>query len=152
MAGRRLPVQVLPRLRGCWVGLAAAILERYGLPPELGSYVTGFYKALRHWFESDGAVASEPVCPRVGALQGCPLSCLLMAGIMSVWVMAMRAVPDTKTHVFADDRIVSTSSEKPEERLVEAAETSGKVDKALGLERHPDKRAAATPPRRGARG
>ena len=114
------------------------------MPGSLTQYLPGFYSQMRHWFEADGAVAEEGVNPLRGALQGCPISCLLMASIMSVWVVALREIPEVQAHVFVDDRIVSTTSETPEECLVEASLLSGELDEVLGLERHPDKRAAAS--------
>ena len=77
------------------------------------------------------------------------MSCLLMAAIMAVWVHAMREVPGVATKVYVDDRIVTTTSEEPEERLQEASAQSGRVDAALGLERHPDKSRSASSEQRG---
>ena len=56
----------------------------------------------------------------------------------------MRTIPEIATKVYVDDRVVTTTSNTPEERLAEAHKRSGEVDAALGLERHPDKHQAAS--------
>ena len=96
--------------------IALRILEKYGMPWHLSSYVSAFYDQLKHWFESAGAAAAAPTQPEVGVLQSCPASCLLMAAIMAVWVHAMREVPGVATKVYVDDRIVTATSDEPEER------------------------------------
>ena len=126
------------------------VLEKYGLPQGLVHYIQGFCDQLEHSFGANGAVAAENAHPEVGGLQGCPLTCLIMGAIMSVWVMAMKEVPDVETKVFVDDRIVTTTSQSPDETLAAASVKSGEVDAALGLERHPDKRQAASSSRRDA--
>ena len=86
--------------------------------------------------------------PAISVLQGCPRSIILMAAIMTIWVRAMRSVPDASTHVFVDDRVVSTRSATLEVPLQAAATRNAEVDAALGLTRHLDKQSGASSTKR----
>jgi Reverse transcriptase (RNA-dependent DNA polymerase). len=127
-----------------WLAVAARILRRLGLPEPFVRFVLDFYAHVVHWFEVGGACAAQGVAPLRGILQGCPVSCLLMSALMSCWVHALAEVPDLSVAVFVDDRIASTPSAHPERVLRRASLLSGRVDRALGLKRHPGKRAVAS--------
>ena len=70
---------------------------------------------------------------------------------MSAWVNATKEMPDVETKVFVSDRIVTTTLQSPDETLAATSVKSGEVGAVLGLERHPDKRKAASSSRKGRR-
>ncbi|MEC8274236.1 MAG: reverse transcriptase domain-containing protein [Pseudomonadota bacterium] len=126
--------------------VAVHLLRRFGLPEALGRYILRFYEGQNRWMQAAGATAAAPLKPEISILQGCPLSCLLLAALMATWVRAVaNAAPEVQAGIYVDDRFLSTDSEEPEGPLEQAVIAGAAADLALGFLRHPDKkRAAAT--------
>ena len=81
------------------------ILERLGLPHQIGDVLRVFYTQHRKWCELDGACTREPVTVTNGLLQGCPASMLLLAAQATLWVKHVREkVPEVRLGVYVDDR------------------------------------------------
>jgi hypothetical protein len=131
-------------LRKCFDTVSAQqaihVLRMLGLPEGLAVVLEDFYGRQRKWVECKGAVARDPITCGRGILQGCPASCLLLAGIMAAWVRHVQnKCPGVDFGVYLDDRSLWTSRENPEEALEEALLAAKEVDDAAGLELHPDK-------------
>jgi hypothetical protein len=132
-----------------WIDVVEHIVRRFGMPEGLSSYVRCFYELQERWMEAAGATATQPISPERSILQGCPLSCIWMAAVMTIWVVALREIPQIECKVYVDDRIVSTTDEEPLGPLTAASERSDEVDSALGLTKHPGKKRAASTTARG---
>ena len=125
------------------------IIRRFGMPPGMTAYLRCLDELQTRWLEAAGATAAEPISPERSILQGCPLSCIWMAAVMTVWVHALRGIPQIECKVYVDDRIVSTNAAEPLGPLTAAARRSDEADAALGLTKHPGKKKAASTTKKG---
>ena len=88
---------------------AIELWKCWGAPRGVARVLGEFYERHERWVECRGAVATRPIKPVRALLQGCPASALLLAAIMSVWVVAVKKrVPDINVGGFLDDRILWT--------------------------------------------
>jgi hypothetical protein len=63
----------------------------------------------------------------------------MLAGIMTVWHHHVSRVPDIRCGIFIDDRTLWSTGPNPVRTLQEALEVAKPIDRAFGLEWHPDK-------------
>jgi endonuclease/exonuclease/phosphatase family metal-dependent hydrolase len=140
---------------------AARVLQKRGAPPQLMPLIAAFYEDQQRWVEWQGCVHPSPIVPTRSLLQGCPLSPLLLAAIMTVWhqeVDRELSAPggleeptgqgsSSKAKVYIDDRTLWSRGPRATEVLERALEAGAKVDKAAGMIEHPGKRGifASTP-------
>ena len=116
------------------------ILEKLGLPEQIGDVFRCFYDNHRKWFQMDGCVAGEAVCVTNGLLQGCPASMLLLAAQAATWVMNVKEKePRVQIGVYVDDRALTAGGEDAVEVLINATKAGDRVDAILGHEKHPNK-------------
>ena len=110
---------------------AISLWESWGAPPGLVRTLREFYERHERWVEYRGAVAQVPLRPKRSLLQGCPASPLLLAGIMTVWVLRVRQVlPDVSMGVYLDDRTIWALGEEGP-RLI--AKALGWVRRWIGI-------------------
>ena len=120
---------------------AVRILTKLGLPDSVANTILQFYRRNLRWIECKGAVHSEPLEALRSLLQGCPASCLFLAGQMAVWVRhVQRKEPRAALGAYVDDRTAWTETEADGASVLKnVLEASAEVDTALGAELHPDK-------------
>ena len=81
--------------------------------------------------EWQGYTARQAISCERGLLQGCPLSCALLAGLMSVWYWHVKqTAPSIRISVYIGDSTMWAQELEPLQRSLEA---SSEVDEALGL-------------------
>ena len=84
-------------------------------------------QVLSKWLGS----STKPFGCSRGLLQGCPLSCGLLAGLMTVWYWHIKAsAPQVCVSVFIDDRTLWSSDWR---QLCLSLEASSRIEEALGL-------------------
>lgn len=118
---------------------ALRVLTAFGAHPSLVRVLSVFYQGHTRWLEWMQAVSTQPAPYTRGLLQGCPASCLMLAGIMTVWHHHVSRVPDIRCGIFIDDRTLWSTGPNPVRTLQEALEVAKPIDRAFGLEWHPDK-------------
>ena len=120
-----------------------SVVGGMGGPSNVVRVLREFYQRQERWVEYRGAVDPQPIKPVRSIVQGCPASALMLAGIMTVWVeYVKRREPDVRMGVFLDDRTVwaRDSGEGVENIIRRVLNKGAGVDKAFGLQEHPDKR------------
>ena len=111
---------------------ALLIWEKLGAPRSVTSLLQAFYSGQTKVMEWQGFSARKPIeCTR-GLLQGCPLSCGLLAGLMSTWYWHVKTLaPLIRMSIFIDDRTLWSDNRH---ELFRALEASAVVEQALGLQ------------------
>ena len=110
---------------------ALRVWRRLGAPMPLLGVIRSFYDGQTKTMEWQGYTARQAISCARGLLQGCPLSCALLAGLMSVWYWHVKqAALSIRISVYIDDRTLWAQELEPLQRSLEA---SNEVDEALGL-------------------
>ena len=89
------------------VNILQAILvwHSFGAPPQVCTLLKNFYQDLTKTMEWQRCTALNSIKCSRGLLQGCPSSCALLAGLMSVWTFSIKfAAPSIAASIFVDDR------------------------------------------------
>ena len=130
----------------CW--------EQLGSPAQV-KMLKDVYQSQQRWVECEGVVHLVPLKPTLSLLQGCPASPALLAGLMTVWMMAAQGknAPENprgscenevQVGIHIDDRTLWVETPKRRvrkavQKLKEFVERGDKADKVLGWELHPDR-------------
>ena len=112
---------------------ALRVWHRLGAPQSLLGVIRTFYDGQTKikTMKWQGYTARQAIACQQGLLQGCPLSCAQLAGLMSVWYWHVKqAAPSINTSVYIDGRTMWAQELSPLQRRLEA---SGEVDAALGF-------------------
>lgn len=90
-------------------GIMLRVARELGMHEDVLRALGAMYSKLRSRFKCGSAVGVEYVSTN-GTLQRCPLSLVLLNGLMSVWCRAMEEkVPDAEPSVFVDDARATAS-------------------------------------------
>ena len=87
----------------------------------------------RKVFRLDGCLSQKWECGHHGLLQGCPLSPLLLAAVMSVWTTAAAKDPAVRLGVFVDDRTAWTNGANATTSLQKLLQVTEEVDALSGF-------------------
>lgn len=124
---------------------AIAVLEKLGLDAGVVKVLRYFYNHYQRWVEYRGACCSDPLRPNCSILQGCPASCILLAGVMEVWIRAIKAaVPGVQTNIFIDDRAIWAVGRNAAKKLHDATSKADEIDPLFHWKCRHDKGAVAT--------
>ena len=116
------------------------VLVSFGLPQNVAKALGEFYTLQRRWIQHDNCMAKDAIAPLNSLLQGCPFSCLILAGLMTVWVQEVTSkVPEAQIGIFVDDRTIWTEHAEPDAILDRVMDAAAVVDDAMGWQLHPDK-------------
>ena len=84
--------------------------SKLGAPSDILRSLKVFYFKQSKTMEWQGFTSEYPPRCTRGLLQGCPCSCPLLAGLMTVWLKAVKQVaPAAEFSIFVDDRTLWTS-------------------------------------------
>ena len=109
---------------------ALRVWSKLGAPHTVVAVLQSFYDKQTKTMEWLGSSTKPFGCSR-GLLQGCPLSCGLLAGLMTVWYWHIKAsAPQVCVSVFIDDRTLWSSDWR---QLCLSLEASSRIEEALGL-------------------
>ncbi|CAK0814131.1 unnamed protein product [Prorocentrum cordatum] len=112
---------------------ARHILRHMGAPEPLLHTLQSFYAQRQMHMEVDGCVASQPIRPLRGLLQGCPLSVLLLLVDMNLWIRVVEAsCPHVSVKAYADDRTLWARGPLAKARVAEACEVTRRFDLGAG--------------------
>eukprot|EP00438_Fugacium_kawagutii_P015483 Skav232944 [mRNA] locus=scaffold1860:13657:17073:- [translate_table: standard] len=110
---------------------ALLVWEKLGAPAKVVKVLERFYRLQVKSFEWQGFCSRERIRCTRGILQGCPSSCALLAGLMTVWCRyVQQQSPSVQLSVYIDDRTLWCRERQP---LQLALDASQHVDQALGL-------------------
>ncbi|CAE7220708.1 Cacna1h [Symbiodinium sp. CCMP2592] len=119
--------------------LAAEAFQWLGGPPVIAALLERFYRSHERWITNQCFVAPRPV-KDAAALQGCPLSPLMLNCLMAVWCRTVRLrSPEIRFALFLDDRTLWNRGARPAAQVHQAMLEGGRADAVMGFTLHPDK-------------
>ena len=110
---------------------AFIVWEKFGAPAKVVNILKCFYRMQVKSFEWQGFCSRERIRCTRGILQGCPRSCALLAGLMTVWCRyVQQQSPSVQLSVYIDDRTLWCKERQPLQLALDASQS---VDQVLGL-------------------
>ncbi|CAE7234104.1 CHLP [Symbiodinium sp. CCMP2456] len=122
------------------------VLARLGAPAQLRGLVQAVYQEHYKLFSAGGLLGSSWSRVTRGLFQGCPLSPLLAASLLTAWSALVETTPGVATASFVDDRFLMV---RPGADFRAASRSSDQFDVAFGFQCDKDKCRVGAPTARG---